>query len=63
METRFYGGVAHAQIIPPSGQDLDAVHHAYVEMAASGIVTEAQRKVFNAVSERLLHTAGTQQSC
>lgn len=60
METRFYGGVAHAQIIPPSGQDLDAVHQAYVEMAASGIVTEAQRKVFNTASERLLHTAGAQ---
>jgi aspartate racemase len=28
--------------------------------AASGIVTEAQRKVFNTVSERLLHTAGAQ---
>jgi hypothetical protein len=39
---------------------LDAVHEAYVEMAASGIVTEAQRKVFNRVSERLLHTAGAQ---
>jgi aspartate racemase len=60
METRFYGGVAHAQIIPPSGQDLDAVHQAYVEMAASGVVTGAQRKVFNTVSERLLHTAGVQ---
>ena len=74
METRFYGVVQHAAIIPPSGQDLDAVHHAYVEMAASGVVasseplglegagvvTEAQRKVFNTVSERLLHTAGVQ---
>jgi aspartate racemase len=60
METRFYGAVAHAEIIPPSGQDLDAVHQAYVEMAASGVVTEAQRKIFNTVSERLLHTAGAQ---
>ena len=60
MESRFYGGVAHAQIIPPTGQDLDAVHQAYIEMAASGIVTEAQRKVFNTVSERLLHTDGAQ---
>jgi aspartate racemase len=60
METRFYGGVAHTQIIPPVGKDLDAVHQAYVEMAASGIVTEAQRKVFHTVSERLLHTAGAE---
>ena len=60
METRFYGGVAHAEIIPPSDRDLDAVHQSYVEMAASGVVSEAQRKVFATVSERLLHTAGAQ---
>jgi len=60
METRFYGGVPHAEIIPPSGQDLDAVHESYVEMAAAGVVTEAQRKVFATVSERLLHTSGAQ---
>ena len=54
METRFYGGVASAEIIPPSGQDLDDVHQAYVAMAASGVVTEAQRLVFNTVSRKLL---------
>jgi aspartate racemase len=60
METRFYGGVAGAEIIPPSGQDLDDVHQAYVAMAASGVVTEAQRKVFNTVSQKLLQTAGAE---
>jgi aspartate racemase len=54
METRFYRGVTTAEIIPPSGPDLNDVHQAYVEMAASGVVTEAQRKVFNTVSQRLL---------
>ena len=39
---------------------MDDVHQAYVEMERSGVVTEAQRKVFNAVSERLLHTDGAQ---
>jgi aspartate racemase len=29
METRFYGGVPSAQIIPPNGQDLDDIHQAY----------------------------------
>jgi len=43
------------EIIPPMGRDLDDVHQAYVEMAASGIVTEMQRDVFNSVSQRLLH--------
>jgi aspartate racemase len=55
MESRFYGGVVGAEIIPPSGSDLDAVHQAYVGMAASGVVTAAQREVFNVVSEKLLH--------
>jgi aspartate racemase len=54
METRFYGGVASAEIIPPTGQDLDNVHQAYVTMAASGVVTESQRSVFNTVSQKLL---------
>ena len=52
METRFYGGVATATIVPP--QELDDVHHAYVTMAASGSVTEEQRAVFNAASRKLL---------
>jgi aspartate racemase len=60
METRFYGGVASAEIIPPSGQDLDDVHHAYVAMAASGVVTEAQRLVFSTVSQKLLKKKGVE---
>jgi aspartate racemase len=55
METRFYGGLTTAVIIPPDGRDLIDVHDAYVAMAASGIVTETQRSVFNRVSRRLLN--------
>jgi aspartate racemase len=55
METRFYGSLTSAAIIPPSGQDLTDVHDAYVTMAASGVVSEAQRSVFNTVSRRLLN--------
>src|ERR1700689_2550929 len=40
METRFYGRIASAEIVPPSEPDLDDVHHAYISMAASGVVTE-----------------------
>lgn len=54
METRFYGGLTTADVIPPRGQDLSEVHEAYVDMAASGVVTEAQRSVFDRVSRRLL---------
>jgi aspartate racemase len=60
METRFYGGVSSAEIIPPSGQDLDDVHEAYVTMAASGVVTEAQRSVFNEVSRKLREEHGAE---
>ncbi|SRR6266566_2940403 len=60
METRFYGGVAGAEIIPPSGPDLDDVHQAYVAMAASGVVTDAQRLVFNTVSQKLVKEEGAE---
>ena len=55
METRLYGRLTAAAIVPPAGRDLTDVHDAYVAMAASGVVTEAQRSVFNTVSRRLLH--------
>ena len=46
MKSRFYGAIRGAEIVPPPGNLLDAVHDAYVSMAASGIVTDAQRGVF-----------------
>jgi aspartate racemase len=54
METRFYGGVTSAEIIPPSGNDLDDVHDAYVTMAASGVATAVQRAIFTAACQRLV---------
>jgi aspartate racemase len=60
METRFYGGVGSAEIIPPSGRDLEDVHQAYIAMATSGMVTEAQRFVFNTVSRKLLKESGAE---
>ncbi len=38
----------------------DNVHQAYVAMAASGVVTEAQRLVFNTVSQKLLKEKGAE---
>ena len=54
METRFYGRIASAEIIPPREPDLDDVHQAYISVAASGLVTEQQRSLFHAASHRLL---------
>jgi aspartate racemase len=60
METRLYGRVSGIEVVPPGGQDLEDVHKAYVEMAASGVVTEAQSAVFTAVSKRLLRESGVE---
>jgi aspartate racemase len=60
METRLYGSLSGVAVIPPSGQHLEDVHEAYVAMAASGIVTDAQRAVFIAVSKQLLGQAGVE---
>jgi aspartate racemase len=60
METRLYGSVSGVEVVPPSGQDLEDVHKAYVAMAASGVVTEAQNAVFTAVSKRLLRESGVE---
>src|SRR5579864_5132318 len=36
METRFYGRIARAEIVPPSEPDMEDVHRAYISMATSG---------------------------
>lgn len=59
MASRFYGSVAQAEIIPPADAELDLVHEAYVTMAASGTVTDAQRAVFDAAARRLMTAAHT----
>src|SRR5215472_1818985 len=60
METRFYGRIASAEVIPPREPDLDNVHQAYISVAASGLVTEQQRYIFNAASRRLLENYGAE---
>ena len=60
METRFYGRIASAEVIPPREPDLDNVHQAYVSVAASGLVTEQQRSIFHAASHRLLEDNGAE---
>jgi aspartate racemase len=60
MESRFYGALPFVEIIAPTRQDLADVHEAYIAMAAAGVVTEAQRSVFDSVSARLLRDHGAQ---
>jgi aspartate racemase len=60
METRFYGRIASAEVIPPSEPDLDDVHQAYSSMAAAGVITEKQRSIFYEASHRLLENYGAE---
>ena len=60
METRFYGGIATATILPPAGEDLDRVHQAYVTMAAAGAVTDDQRAILHAAAHRLIDDRGAE---
>ncbi len=46
MQTGMYGCLRDVKVVAPPGASLDAVHDAYVTMAAAGRVTEAQRQLF-----------------
>ena len=60
MESRFYGSIQSAEVIPPAGDLLAATHDAYVAMAASGEATAAQRQVFAQASRHLLQDFGAE---
>ena len=60
METRLYGRISSAEVVPPSEPDLGDVHQAYISMAASGLVTEKQRSIFYETSQRLLENCGAE---
>jgi len=60
METCFYGAIREAKVIPPSKGTLSDVHDAYVAMAASGKVTEAQRHIFFAAGKSLVTDFGVE---
>ena len=46
MQSRMYGRLPTPNVLPPSDTFLEAVHQSYVDMAMSGVVTDAQRQVF-----------------
>jgi aspartate racemase len=60
METCFFGGIASAELFAPAGDDRLSVHRAYVAMAASGRVTEEQRRLFYAAGRRLIDAHGVE---
>ena len=60
MQSRFYGSITSAEIIPPDGADLGKVHEVYVSMATAGVVSEEQRRVFQGASARLIEEHGAE---
>ena len=58
MQTQLYGGVPSAELVAPESAALDEVHQAYIAMASAGVVTPAQRAVFDTASRALLDKAG-----
>ncbi len=60
MQSRFYGAARSTVVVPPDGGTLDAVHDAYIAMAASGTVTAAQRAVFFNAGRALVDDHGVE---
>jgi aspartate racemase len=60
METGIYGRIKAAALVAPTGVELDAVHAAYVAMAAAGAVTDEQRAVFHSAAQRLITEGGAE---
>ena len=60
MQSRFYGAITSAEVLPPPGDLLDDVHQAYVEMAAAAQVTDARRAVFDRACARLRNDEGAE---
>jgi aspartate racemase len=60
MESRFYGGLPGVTVVPPTAAEMDAVHTAYVEMAAAGVVSDAQRETFYGAACHLMEEHSTQ---
>ena len=60
MRTGFYGAARGAEVIAPAGETLDAVHDAYVAIAASGAATEEQREVLFSAGRALVSEHGAE---
>jgi aspartate racemase len=60
MQSRFYGAARRTEVIAPEAGMLDAVHDAYVAMAVSGTVSQAQRAVFFDAGRALVERHGAE---
>ncbi|WP_299396673.1 aspartate/glutamate racemase family protein [Pelagibius sp.] len=60
MVSALYGRLKGIEVMAPAGAALDQVHQAYVDMAVSGAVSAAQRRVFFDSGRRLTEDAGVE---
>ncbi|HIP80500.1 MAG TPA: aspartate/glutamate racemase family protein [Kiloniellaceae bacterium] len=60
MASALYGRLKGIEVMAPAGAALDQVHQAYVDMAVSGAVSEAQRQVFFDSGRQLAEDAGAE---
>jgi aspartate racemase len=60
METAFYGGISSARVVLPEDDAIEQVHSNYFEMAVTGRVTDAQRRVFFSIGRRLCQAQGAE---
>jgi aspartate racemase len=60
MESRLYGKITSAIIVPPVGEALEQAHANYVAMAMKGCVTDAQRRAFFSIGQHLCRAQGAE---
>lgn len=58
LETRLYGGITSAELVLPQGDDLDATHTQYVEMAMTGRAEHHHRDFFLDMGRKLCTEQG-----
>ena len=58
LESRLYGGVSSVEFVLPQGEDLDATHTNYIEIALSGQVSDSQRDFFLSLGDKLCREQG-----
>lgn len=58
MESRLFGSVAFTKVVIPLGDDLDKVHHEYIQIATTGKSTDSQRELFFAIGKGLCDKQG-----
>jgi aspartate racemase len=60
METKLYGGISSAGIVLPEAEALEQIHKSYIEMATTGRVTDAQRRLFFSIGQHLCRVQGAE---